>query len=815
MKDHKMSSQTRVGGVFALFAALSLLALAGCENALIDRVKVARAQQESPVIQVLDPTQKALVAGGTLTFPDTSVGGQVPLTLTITNSGPTPLVLDPTASKITTVSGEAGSYALGALPVSIAAGASAKLVVTFLPVTVGPKSATVDLLSNDLSRPKITFTVAGKGLATAKELLSFNIPNVETTVVVTGTSIAVTVPYSSSLTGLVAKFSSSGVSVTVNGSVQTSETTTNDFTNPVVYVVVAADGSTKNFTVTLTRRPPLPVLSTAAVTTIATTTATCGGTITGDGGLVVSERGVCWSTSPNPTTDDAKLADGGTGIGSFTQTITGLSPGQFYYVRAYATNALGKAYGAMGAGYGPQVSFTTIPPSPLGLTASPGNHQITLTWNRATSATSYKVYCATTSPVTISGTTLLAVSSGTTFTKVGLPNNTMVYYVVTSVGASGESGASSPASATPSQVVAYITSLSGYNSGVGLQAFTVGRDGTLTKIASSSVFDAGTGADAITVDPLGRFAFVSNRYGTNQGKIYTYLIDGTTGAPSTGAGYINQTSHINVGPPPFRTAGNIAVDPTGKYAYVLNSLGSVPGWVDAYTIDSVSGNLTLNGPALTTGGLYGQVDGIAVDPTGKFVYTASNNYGGYDGTIAGFAINPSGALTPTAWVSLTTSGWPGSSAIGFAPNGNFYVSEATWNGQVEAFTRPLASGLPQTNGRYLPFGQNCSLLAVDPLGRFVYSGSTSGRCVTGFKTLSNGTLGPALGPYPVAGIQDLEVLSCEPTGRFLYLVTRGNAPYPGSVLIYTIDQSTGALSLSATDTSIGNSPTAMAFGSLP
>lgn len=73
--------------------------------------------------------------------------------------------------------------------------------------------------------------------------------------------------------------------------------------------------------------------------------ATAGGIVTSDGGGTVSTRGVCYSTSANPTTADSKVASG-SGTGSFTVTITGLSPSTLYHIRAYATNETGTGYGA-------------------------------------------------------------------------------------------------------------------------------------------------------------------------------------------------------------------------------------------------------------------------------------------------------------------------------------------------------------------------------------------------------------------------------------------------------------------------------------
>lgn len=94
-----------------------------------------------------------------------------------------------------------------------------------------------------------------------------------------------------------------------------------------------------------------PSIETTEVTNVTFTTATCGGNITDDGGSEITERGVCWSTNTNPTTDDFK-ATSGNGFGSFTAELTNLTPGTTYYVKAY-----GMRKGAS-TGYGNEVSFS-------------------------------------------------------------------------------------------------------------------------------------------------------------------------------------------------------------------------------------------------------------------------------------------------------------------------------------------------------------------------------------------------------------------------------------------------------------------------
>jgi plastocyanin len=99
----------------------------------------------------------------------------------------------------------------------------------------------------------------------------------------------------------------------------------------------------------------LPVLTTASVSGITPTNASAGGNITNDGNATVSSRGVCWSTVASPTVADSKSSDG-TGSGSFTSTLTGLSASTEYHVRAYATNSEGTAYGD-------ELTFTSASPS--------------------------------------------------------------------------------------------------------------------------------------------------------------------------------------------------------------------------------------------------------------------------------------------------------------------------------------------------------------------------------------------------------------------------------------------------------------------
>ena len=96
----------------------------------------------------------------------------------------------------------------------------------------------------------------------------------------------------------------------------------------------------------------MPVVMTNDVMQITETTAKCAAKVESDGGAEVTAKGVCWSKEQNPTINDNKTTEVG-GVGEFTSNILDLVPNTKYYVRAYATNEVGTAYGE-------ELSFTTL-----------------------------------------------------------------------------------------------------------------------------------------------------------------------------------------------------------------------------------------------------------------------------------------------------------------------------------------------------------------------------------------------------------------------------------------------------------------------
>ncbi len=155
-------------------------------------------------------------------------------------------------------------------------------------------------------------------------------------------------------------------------------------TNYNVYFV-SQDAANAYSTVTsvpfTTQAYTAPTVATAATSGVTQTTAASGGNVTADGGQSVTARGICWNTTGAPTTANSHTTDG-SGSGSFSSSLSGLSAGTTYYVRAYATNSVGTSYGS-------QVSFATCAANPTiaasGATTFCQGSNVTLTASVGTS----------------------------------------------------------------------------------------------------------------------------------------------------------------------------------------------------------------------------------------------------------------------------------------------------------------------------------------------------------------------------------------------------------------------------------------------
>jgi hypothetical protein len=216
----------------------------------------------------------------------------------------------------------------------------------------------------------------------------------------------------------------------------------------IVNLAGTSYGTVISFT-TLTEAPTLA--ATTTVSSIAFTAATSGGNITSDGGAAVTARGIVWGTTQNPTIALTTKTTDGTGTGTFTSSLTGLTEATLYYVRSYATNAIGTVYGA-------ETNFTTliVAPTQAAITTQPSGavNGVALTLqpvvritdgsgNTATTSTASVVASIASGSGTLSGTTTVAAVNGVaTFTDLvlsGTPGNFTLTFTPTSLTAATSS----------------------------------------------------------------------------------------------------------------------------------------------------------------------------------------------------------------------------------------------------------------------------------------------------------------------------------------------------------------------------------------
>ena len=116
---------------------------------------------------------------------------------------------------------------------------------------------------------------------------------------------------------------------------------------------VTHNGTIYGEEVNFTTLPVAPTVTTDFASVVTGNSATSGGMVTVTGGAAVTDQGIVYSLTANPTTATGTKISCGTTAGHFVAAITGLKGNKTYYIRAYATNSVGTAYG-------PQVSFATL-----------------------------------------------------------------------------------------------------------------------------------------------------------------------------------------------------------------------------------------------------------------------------------------------------------------------------------------------------------------------------------------------------------------------------------------------------------------------
>jgi len=243
---------------------------------------------------------------------------------------------------------------------------------------------------------------------------------------------------------------------------------------------------------------------------------------------------------------------------------------------------------------------------------------------------------------------------------------------------------------------------------------------------------------------------------------------------------------------------SIAVDPTGKFAYVMNGgcEGGVGAYVSMYTINPTTGALASIGPPVTTYGYGIYAESVTVDPSGKFVYvTNSGDVWDYDdeadGNVAMYTIDATtGALTSTGTINGNCPGLCFPSSVVADPSGRFaYVAignDPGSAGSVFMYTINATTGALTSIGT-IAAGTGPVSVAVDPAGKFAYVTNSNSNDVSMYTI--NATTGALTSIGTIATGTDPVSVAVDPAGKFAY-VTNSNS---NNISMYTIDGTTGAL----------------------
>jgi 6-phosphogluconolactonase (cycloisomerase 2 family) len=264
-----------------------------------------------------------------------------------------------------------------------------------------------------------------------------------------------------------------------------------------------------------------------------------------------------------------------------------------------------------------------------------------------------------------------------------------------------------------------------------VSAYSIGADGALTPIPGSP-FPAGSFPSSVAVDPTGKFAYVTNEHDYNV-SAYSIGADGSL-TPVPGSPFA-AGSH----------PGSVAVDPTGKFAYVTN-FGSHN--VSAYSIGA-DGSLTpVPGSPFAAGNMPHQV---VVDPRRGLVYVANRG----SNNVSGYSIAANGALRKLTGSPYATGSFP--TSVAEDPMGKFaYVANAG-DHNVSAYSiAPDGSLTPVPGSPFATAGQPGSV-AVYPTGKFAYVTNTIGNTVSAYSIGGNGALSPVAGSPFAAGAAPISI----------------------------------------------------------
>jgi hypothetical protein len=473
-----------------------------------------------------------------------------------------------------------------------------------------------------------------------------------------------------------------------------------------------------------------PTVTTATQSSVTHNSATLGGNVTSDGGASVTERGIVWGTSANPTTANNKVSNG-SGTGTFSATVTGLPSSTTVHVRAYAINSAGTAYGS-------NISFaTSAPPAPE--IAVTGNSNAINDGDSSTSATNHTDFGS------------VSVASGTvvrTFTIANTGTASLTVGTVTvggsnagdfSVTAQPSSSVAASGSTTfqvtfdPSAVGTRTATLSFSNNDSDENPFNFAIQGTGLGLPDIFVHDGANTAAPLLSGAAGWTGATTTTGAPSVRDEHTAVWTGSTGNAATANrvliwggnsnGTFQNTGGLYSPGSDTWTPTSTTGAPTIRLRHTAVWTGDTGNPATAHRMIVFGGEATASATASNTGGIYNPATDSWTSttttgaPASRAYHTAiwtgnTGNaatahrmivFGGYDALAN--ALNSGGIYDPAtnSWSSITTTG---------APSGRVYHS-AIWTGDtgntatanrmiVFGGESPYATDVVSTGGIYDP-----------------------------------------------------------------------------------------------------------------